>query len=134
MKCGHPDSNARRWARATVLFALVLSVGACRPDDQRTDSIDLDEARQQRESWAPELTTHIDAGNEAIRADSFDVAREHFVTATTLAPDVAAAWFGLYLAEQGRGDTEAAMEALERAQSIASGASLIHPQGRDSVP
>ncbi len=134
MKCVHPGSNALRWGRVAALLAALTAVGACRPDDQRTDSIDLDAARQQRESWAPELATHIDAGNDAIRSDSFDVAREHFLAATTVAPDVAAGWFGLYLAEQGRGDNEAAMEALGRAQSIASGASLIHPQRRDSVP
>ncbi len=121
--------------RLGILFAaallLPLAVG-CRPDDQRTDSVDPASGVEDRASWDPEMVRHLDAGNEAIRADSFDVAREHFLAATELEPDVAAAWFGLYMAERGRGDAEAATAALERAQAIASGASLIHepPGGR----
>lgn len=118
-----------------ALFLLtVITTTGCRPDDQRTDSVDPAAAAQERASWNPEMTAQLDAGNAAIRADSFDVAREHFLAVTDIAPEVAAGWFGLYLAEQGRGDEVAAREALERAQAIASGASLIHPERRDSLP
>jgi hypothetical protein len=113
---------------------VVIAAGwttACRPDDQRTDSVDPNAGVQDRALWSEEMRMHVDAGNAAIRADSFDVARDHFLAATELEPDVAAGWFGLYMAEQGRGDEEAAAAALERAQAIASGASLIHPEGGD---
>jgi uncharacterized membrane-anchored protein len=121
--------------RRTILaLSVITALAACRPDDQRTDSVDPADALQERATWAPEMVEHLDAGNAAIRADSFDVAREHFMVVTEMAPDVAAGWFGLYLAEKGRGDDEAASAALERAQSIASGASLIHPEGEGGGP
>ena len=116
--------------RRVVVVALILGVAsACRPDDQRTDTADPAAAGQPRESWDPDMVAHLDAGNAAVRLDSFDVARDHFVAVTVMAPDVAAGWFGLYLAEQGRGDAEAATAALERAQDLEAGANLIHPDG-----
>ncbi len=41
---------------------------------------------------------------------------------------VTAAWFGAYMAERALGNEAAANEALERAQQLAPGASLIHGQ------
>ena len=108
-------------------FLALLAVAACRPDDQRTDSVDPASGEQLREAWGEDVVAHVDAGNQAIRADSFDLAKEHFLEVIELNPDLAVGWFGLYMAEQGRGDNEAAATALERAQSIQSGASLIHP-------
>ena len=125
-------SGARPGAAALILLAS-LSLPGCRPDDQRTDSVDPVAARQERESWDPAMTAQLDSGNAAIRADDFDAARRHFLVVTEMAPDIAAGWFGLYLAEQGRGDESAAMAALERARGIASGASLIHPTERDTA-
>lgn len=116
-----------------VVFAVGV-VGGCRPTDQRTDRLDVDRALQERASWPSGLAELIDAGNAAVRVDSFDVARRHFLAATELAPAVAAGWFGLYMAEQGRGDAEAAVEALGRARSIAPGASLIHPEREGGFP
>mgnify|MGYP002623863887 FL=1 len=110
--------------------AAAIAVAGCRPDDQRTDSVDPGAGIQDRARWSEAMREHIDAGNAAVRADSFAVAAEHFRAATELEPDVAAGWFGLYLAEQGLGDVDAAAEALERARAIASGASLIHEEGR----
>jgi len=111
---------------SVVLFAAMLAAG-CRDDDQRTDSADPAAAMQLRANWSPEAVAHLDAGNEAIRADSFDVARIHFLAVTVAEPEIAAGWFGLYLAEQGLGDGEAAGAALERARELAVGANLIHP-------
>jgi hypothetical protein len=65
--------------------------------------------------------------------DSFDVAREHFLAVTELEPELAVGWFGLYMAERGLGDLEAAEAALARVRDIAAGASLVHPddEGRE---
>ena len=119
--------------RGCLLAALcVLSlVPSCRPDDQRTDSVDPNRAAQERASWPAALLAQVDSGNAAIRADDFEAARRFFVTATELAPEVAAGWFGLYLAEQGLGRATEAADALERAQAIESGASLIHHEPGD---
>lgn len=124
------------WSRSAGVLgvsAALVVFAACRPDDQRTDSVDPVAARQERESWDPAMAAQLDSGNVAIRADEHATAREHFVRVTEMAPDVAAGWFGLYLAEQGLGDADAAQAALERARSIASGATLIHPAEGDTV-
>jgi len=115
------------------LSIVLLAVLGCRPDDQRTDSVDPMDARQERDSWDPLMTARLDSGNVAMRADSFEIARRHFTAVTAMEPDVAAGWFGLYMAEQALGNEEAAMAAVERARAIASGASLIHPSARDSL-
>jgi hypothetical protein len=123
-------SEGRFWIALSI--ALITAIG-CRPDDQRTDSVDPDAARQERASWDPAMTSQLDSGNVAIRADSFAAARRHFTTVTEMAPDVAAGWFGLYLAERALGNEEGATAASERAQAIASGASLLHPSSGDSI-
>lgn len=125
----------RFWSRSVGVLGVtgLVVLSGCRPEDQRTDSVDPVAARQERESWDPAMAAQLDSGNAAIRADEHARAREHFIRVTEMAPDVAAGWFGLYLAEQGVGDAEAAQAALERARSIASGATLIHPSEGDTV-
>jgi tetratricopeptide (TPR) repeat protein len=118
-------TNPRRGL--AILLVLVALVG-CRPDDQRTDSVDPSAGEQMRSSWSPEVIERVDAGNAAIRADSFDVAKEHFQAVIELEPELAVGWFGLYMAERGLGNEEAAAAALEEAQRIQTGASLIHPE------
>ena len=122
-----------RFVTLGVILGALAVVPGCRPDDQRTDSVDPVAARQERESWDPAMAAQLDSGNAAIRADEHAVAREHFTRVTEMAPDVAAGWFGLYLAEQGMGNQEAAAAALEQARSLASGATLIHPSEGDSA-
>jgi hypothetical protein len=115
--------------RLTVGLLLLTVAFGCRPDDQRTDSVDPMSGEAQRAEWGPEILAHVDAGNAAIRTDSFDVAREHFLAVTELDPDLVVGWFGLYMAEDGLGDEEAAAAALARVREISAGASLVHPGG-----
>lgn len=120
--------------RSVMVVLLVLGPAfACRPEDQRTDSVDPMSGMQQRESWDPAMTAQLDSGNAAVRADRFEEARRHFLAVTEMEPDVAAGWFGLYLSEQGLGNEEAAMEALERSRSLAAGATLLHPSPEDTA-
>jgi len=84
---------------------------------------------QARENWSAEVVTSLDAGNQAVRADSFALARSHFLAVTEADSTIAAGWFGLYLAESGLGNQEGAADALERARGLAEGANLIHPDG-----
>lgn len=117
-----------------VVLGLALStVAACRPDDQRTDTIDPEEAIQQRESFPPGVAAALDSANEAFRADRHEEALRHYQTVTELAPDVAAGWFGVYMAQQALGNETAAAEALEHAQSVVPGATLIHPTPGDTI-
>jgi len=119
---------------AIIVLATSYATGCRPPDDQRTDSVDPVAAMQERENWDPAMAARLDSGNAAIRADSFEVAQRLFTAVTEMAPDVAAGWFGLHLAELGLGRPDEAVAALERARAIAAGASLIHPTAVDTLP
>lgn len=113
-----------------VGLPLVLVGTACRPDDQTTESVD---PREVRAALEPAVAAHLDSGTVAFRARDLDGALRHYRTVTELAPDVAAGWFGVYLTEQARGNAAEAAEALERARSLAPGASLLHPERGDTL-
>ena len=115
-------STRRAWIAALVLAAAV----SCRPDDQRTDTLDPHEGMQARELMAPDVVAQLDSGTAAYRADDFQASLGHYTRATELDPDVAAAWFGVYMAEHALGHPEAAQAALERARSIVPGATMLH--------
>lgn len=125
--------TARRDGRWRVLWpplALVLvtvAASACGADDQRTDSVDPATVRDARAGWDPATVAQLDSGNAALGAEDFDGARRHFLAVTEQEADAAAGWFGLYLAERGRGDLDAAAAAFERASELAPDASLIWP-------
>lgn len=119
--------------RRIALFALILAFAACSPpDDQETGSIRGDDVRQARENLPPEIVAALDSGNAAYSRGDYQAALDDYREAVDHDDDVAAAWFGLYMAHQALGNTEAADSALVRARDLAPGASLIHP-GRDTV-
>ncbi|MDH5588960.1 MAG: hypothetical protein OEZ65_10840 [Gemmatimonadota bacterium] len=120
--------------RLTMTSVLALAVLAgCRPDDQRTETFDPAEAAQHRENFSPEVVAHLDSGSASYRRDDFADARDHYRAATEIDPEIAAAWFGVYMAEHALGNDEAAAEALRRAQSLVPGATLMKPSGADSI-
>jgi len=120
------------WSRA--LWTLVLAASAaCRPEDQRTDSVDL-QSEQTRAQLAPEVVAELDSGTVAYRDDRFEEALAHYQRVTELAPSVAAGWFGVYMVQHRLGNAAAADSALQRAQGVAPGASLIHPTAADTIP
>ena len=117
-----------------LVFVLALgAVISCRPDDQRTDTLDPEEARQERENLPPAVVAQLDSGSGAYRADDYEAALRHYREATELDPDVGAAWFGVYMAHLALGNTEEAAEALARAQGAVPGATLIHPSEGDTA-
>ena len=116
----------------TIVLALAAGV-SCRPDDQRTDTMDLQQMQQARESLAPEVVAHLDSGSAAFREDDYEGARDHYLMATEIDQDAAAAWFGVYMAEKALGNEEAATAALARAQDQQPGATLIHPTDADTI-
>lgn len=118
--------------RSRVLtLVLLLAAVACQPDDQRTDTMDVQQAiQQERERLPVEVVAHIDSGSAAFRRDDHQGALEHYTKASELAPDLAAAWFGIYMAQQALGNAAAAEEALGKAQSVEPGATLLHPGSR----
>jgi len=60
----------------------------------------------------------LDAGTAAFRAGDLMAARGYYRTAAELAPDVAAAWFGVYLAENRLGNQAAADSAAARVNEL----------------
>ena len=113
--------------RQASIAALVLAAAvSCRPDDQRTDTLDPHDGMQARELMAPDVVAQLDSGTAAYRADDFRASLRHYTRVTELDPDVGAGWFGVYMAQHALGDAEAAQAALERARNIAPGATMLH--------
>lgn len=111
---------------AMTALLVLAAVFACRPDDQRTDTLDPQQGMQSRENMPPAAVAQLDSGTTAFRADDFEAALRHYTRVTEIAPDMGAGWFGVYMAAQALGDMERAEEALERARSIVPGATLLH--------
>jgi Flp pilus assembly protein TadD len=109
-----------------VLLTAATSL-ACRPADQRTDSLDPNAGAQARENMLPEVVAQLDSGSQAFRDGDFESALQHYESVTELAPDVGAGWFGVYMTQLELGDVAAAQSALDRARGLAPGATLLHP-------
>jgi Flp pilus assembly protein TadD len=105
-----------------VLLTVALSWGCSPPDDQRTETLDPTTAGR---DISGDARIQLDSGNAAFRAQDFEQALVHFTRVTELEPDDATGWFGLYMAHDALGHTEAADSAIARARSEAPGASLI---------
>jgi tetratricopeptide (TPR) repeat protein len=118
--------NARRAVIGLLALAAVIS---CRPDDQRTETLDPLEGVRRRADLPPDVIAHLDSGSAAFRDDRFGAALEHYTRVTELEPDLGAGWFGVYMAQEALGDLEAAEAALERVQEIAPGATIVHEDG-----
>ena len=119
--------------RLSVVSVLLLAASvSCRPDDRRTDSFDPQEAMQHREDLPADVLAQLDSGSAAFREDDHAGALAHYTKATELGPDIAAAWFGVYMAQHALGNMEAAQAALERAQSVNPKSTLLRPTKADT--
>ncbi len=123
-----PGRLRRTLAIGQGVLVLVLSP-ACLPDDQKTGSIDRQVVRGSREALEADVLIQLDSGNMAVRAGDPERARAHYRRAIDLDDGVAAAWFGMYMSARALGNADEAGEALERARSLAPGASLLQPDG-----
>lgn len=119
------------WGAALVCGLLVT---ACGEDDQRTNTVTPDDVRQAREALDPRLVAQLDSGNAAMRARDPAAALEQYREATTIDPESAAAWFGVYMAAGALGEEDEAAAALERARDLEPRASLLDPDTLDSDP
>ena len=117
----------------TVLALAVAAATACRPSDQKTETISPETAAQARENLPAEVVAQIDSANQAFRAGDHQGALEHYTRAKDAKGDVAAAWFGIYMAQHALGNEDAAKEALDQAQKVSPGATLIHPTAKDTT-
>ena len=100
----------------TALVSSTLPL-ACFPEDQRTGSIDQETWAEVSEAYSPEVRDRIDSGNGAYKAGDYSGALEHYQAAIGIDDEVAAAWFGIYMAQHARGNVEEAEQALEDAKA-----------------
>jgi Tfp pilus assembly protein PilF len=115
-------------AKGALLLVLTLAVAGCgRPQDQETGSLDPVRAQRRVEDLPVALRAQLDSGDAAFRAKDMDAALRHFEAATDIDQGVAAAWFGVYMAQKAKGNAEEALAALERVQQLAPGATLVQP-------
>ena len=126
--------RARGCARLVWVACIAHMVFACRPDDQRTDTLDPREAMQARAEMSPAVVAQLDSGTAAFRAGDYEGALGHYTRVTELDPVNAPGWFGVYMAEQALGRPEAAAAALDRARGVVPGATLLHPAPGDTLP
>lgn len=106
-------------------FALAAWL-ACGPDDQRTDTMDPTQAR---ENMSPQVVAQLDSATAAFRSNDHGAALAHYTRATEMAPDIGAGWFGVYMSQNALGNAEAAADALERARALVPGTTMIHDGG-----
>lgn len=134
MRRAMTESKGRRVRTALMIPVLLTTALGCRPDDQRTDTLNPHEGMQARTQMAPEVVAQLDSGTAAFRADDHEGALRHYTRAAELDPENGPAWFGVYMAERALGRPEAAEAALERARGVVPGATLLHGDGEDTLP
>ena len=115
-----------RLPRLVAVAAPLMIIGsACVPEDQRTGSIDETTWAEVQAAYSPAVKAQIDSANVAYKAVDYPAALAHYERALELEDDVAAAWFGLYMAHHAMGNLDEADAALERARELLPGASLL---------
>lgn len=120
--------------RRTGIAVFAVLLAACSPpEDQETGTIRDQDVRQAREDLPAELVAALDSGNAAYRRGDYQDALASYRSVVEQDEDVAAGWFGIYMAQLALGNPQAADSAMARAQDLAPGASLIHPE-RDTTP
>lgn len=118
---------------AAVVAGTTMLAGCARTgDDQETGTMSREEVLDARASLSPEVAAALDSGNAAYRDERYEDARQHYIAAVRADDDVAAVWFGLYMAELALGNAAGADSAMDRARALAPGATLIHPT--DTTP
>jgi Flp pilus assembly protein TadD len=110
-----------------ILMAILAATAACDRGADDDATFDVDAMEQARAGWPEDLSARIDSGNVAYREGRYDEAAAVFRRATEEAPDVAATWFGLHMAESARGNQAAADSALLQAEALTPGLGRGHP-------
>jgi tetratricopeptide (TPR) repeat protein len=130
------EGNELRTRTIAACLAAVAVLSGCRQDredDQRTETVTPQTMEQARAGWPAGLAEVIDSANAAYSAGEYEQASDMYRRASQMAPAVTATWFGIYMAEHARGNIAAADSAMQRAQALAPGASLIHGGPGDTV-
>lgn len=121
--------------RAMAALSAALMLTACdRPDDQRTETITDRDVLEARQQLGPAVSAALDSGNVAYRERDYQRALRHYQQVVDLNQEVAAGWFGIYMAQLALGNADAAEAAMAQARIHAPGASLMHPDPEMDIP
>jgi tetratricopeptide (TPR) repeat protein len=124
--------------RNVMLPLVLLATGpsAC-GQGERAESAAVPAQGQKAETPKVELgaASQLDSGNAAYRRKDYGTALGHYTSAARRQPDLAAAWFGIYMANRELGDSAAADSAMRRVQALAPGTMAGHPEaGGTALP
>src|SRR5688572_22860293 len=105
-----------------ILCALAWAGAACRSDapvvDQRAEVMTGEEIKAARSHWPAGVAVLVDSARVAYSTQDYIGASALYRQAATLAPDVPAVWYGVYIAEHARGNVSAADSALAHALQL----------------
>ena len=113
---------------AQIVMLVLAAAVSCRPDDQRTDTLDPHSGMQTRYEMDPAVAAQLDSGTAAYRAQDFEASLLHYRRVTELEEGLAAGWFGVYMAERALGNEAQAEAALERARNAVPGATMLREE------
>ncbi len=116
--------NTRMW----IALVAVVAMTACGGEEQG-QRIELgDQPAQQggRDSWPAELAAQVDSANAEYSDQDYDAAAQRYQALTEAYPEIGTVWFGLYMAENARGNEEEAQAALQKAEELAPGLGMMH--------
>ena len=118
-----------------ALVLLLVTASACKPEQApQTEAPQVQEAGPPaQQALPPEVAAQLDSGSTAFRADDFEGALAHYTKAAELAPDLAAAWFGVFMAQEALGNADAAQAALAKTQELEPGTNFAHPTAGDTA-
>lgn len=116
------------------LAATLLLTGCDRGDDQQTGAIRDRDVLAARAALDPAVVEALDSGNVAYRNRDYQRALAHYNAALAMDEELAAGWFGVYMAQLALGNPDAAAAAMEQARRYAPGATLMHPAPDLPVP
>jgi hypothetical protein len=108
--------------RLVLVCASVMT--ACRaeePTERPVAEVSSDELQAARAHWPAGVAVLVDSARAAYSAQNYVSALALYRRAAVLAPDLRAAWYGVYIAEHARGNVMAADSALARAQQLEQG-------------
>lgn len=108
---------------------VVLTLAACTGEEGQRVELGADTAEStqlRRADWPEGLAADVDSANAAYAAGEYAMAAGIYRSLTEQHPEIGTVWFGLYMAENALGNTDAAAAALERAEAANPGLGQMH--------
>lgn len=117
--------DMKKW----MAVVAVLALAGCGNDEEGQRVPLGDEPAQSedgRAAWPDGLAEQVDSANLEYSTQDYAASAARYRALTEEYPDIGTLWFGLYMAENAQGNTEAAEAALEKAEELAPGLGRMH--------